>query len=71
MTTLQKIKEKETKIIAAAERIKREEQKIKQYQEEIETLQNLEIKSLLKEVELPFDEIVKHLKKLKVPSESL
>lgn len=71
MTTLQKIKEKETKIIAAAERIKKEEQKIKQYQEEIETLQNLEIKSLLKEVELPFDEIVKHLKKLKVPSESL
>lgn len=46
-------------------RIKSDTEKIKVIQKEIEELKNLQIKGVIKELELPFPEVIKLLKELK------
>lgn len=46
-------------------RIKNDTEKIKVIQKEIEELKNLQIKGVIKELELPFPEVIKLLKELK------
>lgn len=64
MTTMEKIKDRESKIAVCCKRIEKEQQKIKQLQTEIESLKSLEIQGLLKESEIPFEEFVKRFKNL-------
>lgn len=62
MTTEEKIESKNKKIEAARKRIKSEQDKIAVWQKEIDTLKSLEIKGVLQEINLPFDEVMKALK---------
>lgn len=67
MTNAEKIKEKKEKIAAAQKRIAKEQEKINKLRREVETLESLEVKSMLKEIDMPFDEVMKLLKSMKSP----
>ena len=58
MSIQEKIKAKEEQILKKREKIKKEE-------EEIENLKTLEIKGLINEVDIPYEELVKMIKELK------
>jgi len=47
------------------DRIKSDNEKIRILQKEIEEIRNLQIKGVIKELELPFPEVIKLLKELK------
>ena len=47
------------------EKIKKEEEGIKKLEKEIENLKTLEIKGLINEVDIPYEELVKMIKELK------
>ena len=61
----EKIKLKEAQILKRKERIKKEEEAIKKLEKEIEDLKTLEIKGLINEVNMPYEELVKFIKDLK------
>lgn len=65
MTNSEKIASKQEQVKKSEERITAEQAKIEKLKQEIETLQSLEIKGLLKEIDLPFEEVKKMLKGLK------
>lgn len=59
LTTAEKIAERKAKIQKAKERIATEQARIIKLNKEIEELESLEVKGLLKEYNLPLDEIKK------------
>lgn len=71
MTISEKIKEKKAKIAAAQERIGKEQEKISKYRRELETLESLEVKAMLKEIDMPLDQVKELLKNMKTtPTQS-
>lgn len=71
MTISEKIKEKKARIAAAQERIGKEQEKISKYRRELETLESLEVKAMLKEIDMPLDQVKELLKNMKTtPSQS-
>lgn len=64
-TTEDKIAIRSGQIEKLHARIKSDTDKIRAIQKEIEELKNLEIKGVIKELELPFPEVIKLLKELK------
>ena len=58
MSIQEKIKAKEEQILKKREKIKKEEEGIKK-------LETLEIKGLINEVDIPYEELVKMIKELK------
>ena len=65
MSIQEKIKAKEEQILKKREKIKKEEEGIKKLEKEIENLKTLEIKGLITEVDIPYEELVKMIKELK------
>lgn len=65
MTVTEKITEKKEKIQKIKERISKDEENIKKLQKEIETLEHLEIKGMLKELDMPIEDIKELLKTMK------
>lgn len=65
MTTSEKIAEKKAKIAAAQQRIAKEQDKISKLRKEVETLESLEVKAMIKEIDLPLDQILELLKTMK------
>lgn len=65
MTTSEKIADKKAKIAVSQERISKEQEKVAKLRREIETLESLEVKAMLKEINLPLDEIKELFKTLK------
>lgn len=71
MTISEKIKEKKARIAAAQERIGKEQEKISKYRRELETLESLEVKAILKEIDMPLDQVKELLKNMKTtPTQS-
>lgn len=71
MTISEKIKEKKARIAAAQERIGKEQEKISKYRRELETLESLEVKAMLKEIDMPLDRVKELLKNMKTtPTQS-
>lgn len=71
MTISEKIKEKKARIAAAQERIRKEQEKISKYRRELETLESLEVKAMLKEIDMPLDQVKELLKNMKTtPTQS-
>ena len=71
MTISEKIKEKKARIAAAQERIGKEQEKISKYRRELETLESLEVKAMLKEIDMPLDQVKELLKNMKTtPTQS-
>jgi hypothetical protein len=64
-TIAEKIQDRKKRIDAAQLRIATEQEKITKLKKELETLENLEIKALLKEIDVPFDRVKDLLKSLK------
>jgi len=64
-TPEQRIAIKTKQIEKLNERIKSDNEKIRILQKEIEEIRNLQIKGVIKELELPFPEVIKLLKELK------
>ncbi|NLD46172.1 MAG: hypothetical protein GX660_03090 [Clostridiaceae bacterium] len=64
-TIEEKMAEKTALIEKLKERIKTDTEKIKSIEKEIETLESLQIKGVIKDLELPFPEVIKLLKELK------
>jgi hypothetical protein len=64
-TIAEKIQDRKKRIDAARLRIATEQEKITKLKRELETLENLEIKALLKEIDVPFDRVADMLKSLK------
>lgn len=65
MTVTEKITEKKERIQKIRERILKDEGTIKTLQKEIETLEHLEIKGMLKELDMPIEDIKELLKNIK------
>ena len=65
MSIQEKIKAKEEQILKKREKIKKEEEGIKKLEKEIENLKTPEIKGLINEVDIPYEELVKMIKELK------
>ena len=57
MTTSEKIKDKQDKIQKCKEKIATEQEKIKKFTKEIEELENLEVRGLLKEYNMPLSDL--------------
>lgn len=71
MTISEKIKEKKARIAAAQARIGKEQEKISKYRRELETLESLEVKAMLKEIDMPLDQVKELLKNMKTtPTQS-
>lgn len=64
-TIPEKIEEKKVKIAAAQERIGKEQDKISKYRRELDTLESLEVKAMLKEIDMPLDQVKELLKNMK------
>ena len=64
MTISEKIKEKKARIAAAQERIGKEQEKISKYRRELETLESLEVTAMLKEIDMPLDQVKELLKNM-------
>ena len=64
-TIPEKIEEKKAKIAAAQERIAKEQDKISKYRRELDTLESLEVKAMLKEIDMPLDQVKELLKNMK------
>lgn len=57
MTITEKIADRKAKIDKAQSRIADEQSKIAKWRKELETLESLEIKALLKEIDMPMDQV--------------
>lgn len=65
MNAEERIKAKKKMIEKCKERIAREQEKIKKLTEEIEEIESLEIKGLIKELDIPLSELKEFIKKIK------
>ena len=65
MSIQKKIKVKEEQILKKRAKIRREEEVIKKLEKEIENLKTLEIKGLINEVDIPYEDLVKMIRELK------
>lgn len=65
MTIQEKIKLKEEQILKKKEKIKKEEINIKKLEADINELKTQEIRGLINEVDVPYEELVKLIKELK------
>ncbi|MDY4252880.1 MULTISPECIES: hypothetical protein [Bacteria] len=65
MSIQEKIKVKEEQILKKRAKIRREEEVIKKLEKEIENLKTLEIKGLINEVDIPYEDLVKMIRELK------
>ena len=65
MTISEKIEEKKAKIAAAQERIGKAQDKISKYRRALDTLESLEVKAMLKEIDMPLDQVKELLKNMK------
>ena len=71
LSTDAKIAELQGRIDKSLDRIKAEQEKVDKWRSEIEELKTFEIKALLDEIDLPYDELKAFLEKLKVePADS-
>lgn len=64
MTSIERIAEKRGKIKKAKEKISAEQAKINKFNREIEELESLEVKGLLKELNLPLEDIKELIKSI-------
>lgn len=64
MTSIERIAEKREKITRSKERISAEQAKINKFNREIEELESLEVKGLLKELNLPLEDIKELIKEI-------
>lgn len=64
MNISEKIEDRKKKIETAQARIVNEQGKIAKWKKELDTLQSLEVKELLKEVDLPIEELKKFIKQM-------
>lgn len=64
-TNAEKIADKKVQIEKIKERIKTDTEKIKKLEKEIETLESSELKGVMKELNLPLEEVIKFLKDFK------
>ena len=64
MTSIERIAEKREKIARSKERISAEQAKINKFNREIEELESLEVKGLLKELNLPLEDIKELIKEI-------
>lgn len=65
MSVQEKIKLKEEHIIKKKEKIKKTEEEIKKLEKEIENLKTVEIKGLINEIDMPYEDLIKFIKDLK------
>lgn len=65
MSIQEKIKVKEEQILKKKEKIKKEEESIKNLEKEIEKLKTLEIKGLINEIDIPYEDLIKMIRELK------
>ena len=65
MSIQEKIKVKEEQILKKRAKIRREEEVIKKLEKEIENLKTLEIKGLINEVDIPYEDLLKMIRELK------
>lgn len=65
LSTDAKIAELQGRIDRSLDRIKAEQEKVDKWRSEIEKLKTFEIKALLDEIDLPYDELKAFLEKLK------
>lgn len=65
MSVQEKIKLKEEQIIKKKEKIKKTEEEIKKLEKEIENLKTVEIKGLINEIDMPYEDLIKFIKDLK------
>ena len=64
MTSVEKIAEKKGKIQKSKEKIAAEQAKINKFNREIEELESLEVKGLIKELNLPLEDIKELIKSI-------
>lgn len=64
---LEKIEKKRKEIEKLKEKIAIFQEKINVLEKEVEELQSLEIKGVLKEIDMPFEELIKFMQELKNP----
>lgn len=64
MTSIERIAEKREKITRSKEKISAEQAKINKFNREIEELESLEVKGLLKELNLPLEDIKELIKEI-------
>lgn len=65
MIIQEKIKKREQLIKQRKEKIKKEEDQIKKLENEIKSLKAVQIQSLINEIDMPYDDVVKFIKDLK------
>lgn len=65
MSFEEKIRLKNDQILKRREKIKKEEEAIKKLEKEIEDLKTSEIKGLMNEIDIPYEDLVKFIKELK------
>lgn len=65
MTNSEKIEKKKQEILNRKKKIALEHEKISKLEKEIETLESLEVKAMLKEINLPLDEVKALIKTMK------
>lgn len=65
MTTLEKIADRKSKIAAAQVKIEKEQAKIAKWKKEISSLESLEVKAMLKEIDLPLEKVRELLETMK------
>lgn len=65
MTATERIEEKRQQIEKCKERMNKEQERIKKLTKEIEEIESVEVKGMLKELNMPLDDLKKFLKGLK------
>ena len=71
MTTIERIAEKREKIQRSKERMGAEQAKINKFNRDIEELESLEVKGLIKELNLPLENIKALIKELSLKNTSV
>ena len=71
MTTIERIAEKREKIERSKARMGAEQSKINKFNREIEELESLEVKGLIKELNLPLENIKALIKELSLKKPSI
>ena len=65
MTIAEKIADTKAKIATSQARISNEQEKIATLRRKLDTLESLEVKAILKEIDLPMEQVVELLKTMK------
>lgn len=64
---LERIEKKKKEVEKLKEKIKIFQEKINVLEKEVEELQSLEIKGMIKEIDMPFEDLIKFMQDLKTP----